>query len=215
MLQLYVDSAERHEVERWMATGLFTGVTTNPLLWARAGVSEGQLADLYAWISATGAGEVFLQAWGDDVTDLEHRSRELLALGSDVVVKLPTNEPGLSVATRLASEGSPVLLTAVYDAKQAVLAAAAGVAYIAPYVGRMQDAGRDGIGEVAAMQRILAASGSRCQVLAASLRQPSDLVLLAEVGVRCFTLAPPLIGALLHEPSTEEAVADFERALLR
>lgn len=215
MLRLYVDSAERQEVERCMATGLFSGVTTNPLLWERAGIAADQLAELHGWIAATGAGEVFLQSWGADVAELERRSREILALGNDVVVKLPADESGLTVAARLASEGRPVLLTAVYDAKQAVLAAAAGVAYLAPYVGRMQDAGRDGVGEVASMQRILDASGSRCRVLAASLRQPSDVVRLAEVGVRCFTLAPALVDALLVEPATQEAVRAFERAMTR
>lgn len=213
MQRLYIDSADRAAVERWMSTGLFAGVTTNPLLWERAGVTPDQLPDLYAWATGAGAREVFFQAWGSDARALRERSEQLLALGDRVVLKLTATEAGLRVASALAAEGQPVLLTAVYDPKQAVLAAAAGVAYIAPYLGRMTDAGRDGIKEVATMHRVLAATSSDCRVLVASVRDPAEVVQLAREGVECFTLSPAIIEAFLDEPSTVEADADFERAV--
>lgn len=213
MSRLYVDSADRQVVERWLSTGLFAGVTTNPLLCQRAGVTVDDLPELYEWATKAGAKEVFLQAWGRDARMLRSRAEELLALGPRSVVKLPATEDGITVAAALAAEGHPVLLTAVYDAKQAVLAAAAGVDYIAPYLGRMNDAGHDGLDEVASMHRVLATAPGTCRVLAASIREPAEVVRLAQAGVGCFTLSPAVIEAFFEESSTAQATQDFEDAV--
>jgi transaldolase len=212
MLHLYVDSADRSSAQPLLATGIFRGLATNPVLWERADVATSELPALYEWATSAGAQEVFLQAWGPDEPTLSARAEELLAIGPAVVVKVPATLAGTSVAARLAREGHPVLLTAVYNPAQALLAAAAGVTYVAPYFGRMDEAGRDAFADVGSMQRALDAVGSHTRILAASLRRVSDVVRLAELGVRCFALAPPVAHGLFDEPLTATATADFERA---
>jgi transaldolase len=212
MFRLYVDSADRGAAEPLLATGIFHGLATNPVLWERADVATTELPDLYAWATSAGAQEVFLQAWGPDERMLAARAEELLSIGPAVVVKVPATLAGTSVAARLVREGHPVLLTAVYNPAQALLAAAAGVSYVAPYFGRMDEAGRDAFAEVGSMQRALDAVGSDTLILAASLRRVADVVRLAELGVRCFALAPPVAHGLFDEPLTATATSDFERA---
>ena len=207
---LYIDSADRDQVERLLATGLFAGVTTNPTILYRSGLTVDDVPAVHRWARAAGAGTVFLQGVGPDEAALEAHSRELVALGPDVVVKLPATREGLAVSRRLTREGVPVLVTAVYHASQALLADAAGAGWVAPYVGRMGDLGLDGVEQTADLHATLLASGQGCRVLAASLRDTTQVAALAARGVEDFTLSTALCAALLENPDTVAAAAQFE-----
>ncbi|MCO7273326.1 transaldolase family protein [Cellulosimicrobium cellulans] len=207
---LYIDSADRDQVERLLATGLFAGVTTNPTILRRAGLTVDDAPDVHRWARAAGAGTVFLQAVGPDEAALEAHGRELVGLGPDVVVKLPATRDGLAVSRRLTREGVPVLVTAVYHASQALLADAAGAGWIAPYVGRMSDLGLDGVEQTVDLHATLLASGQGCRVLAASLRDTTQVAALAARGIEDFTLSTALCAALLENPDTVAAAAQFE-----
>ena len=207
---LYIDSADRDQVERLLATGLFAGVTTNPTILYRSGLTVDDVPAVHRWARAAGAGTVFLQAVGPDDAALEAHSRELVALGPDVVVKLPATRNGLAVSRRLTREGVPVLVTAVYHASQALLADAAGAGWVAPYVGRMGDLGLDGVEQTADLHATLLASGQGCRVLAASLRDTTQVAALAARGVEDFTLSTQLCGQLLDETNSVAAAAQFE-----
>lgn len=212
MLRLHIDSATREDAEPLLATGLFHGLTTNPTLLRRASLREGDLPAVYGWATAAGAQEVFLQAWGDDVDTIVSCGERLAAIGPAVVVKVPVSRSGATAAARLAALGHRVLVTAVYNAAQAVLAAAARAHSVAPYLGRMDDAGRDGIQEILAMQRALAAVGSTTRVLVASIRDLAAVVTLAQAGVADFALSPAVARTFFDEPLTTAAVEVFEAA---
>lgn len=212
MLRLYVDTAERTAAEPLLATGLFRGITTNPTLLERQSLRLPDLAALYAWAVAAGADEVFFQSWGDTKDEILGNARRLQDVGQRVVVKLPMTQPGAAAARVLADDGHAVLLTAVYAAPQALVAAAAGAHYVAPYLGRMGDAGRDATGEVVAMHRALAAVGAPTKVLVASVRDRGAVVELAQAGISCFALSPAVAASLFDEPLTDQAVEVFEKA---
>lgn len=212
MTAFYIDSAQRRVVEPLLRSGLVAGVTTNPTLLETAGVRNDAIPDLVSWATAAGARAVFVQAWGATADELERRGRALRSLGDAVVVKLPVTPAGLQATARLEADGVPVLVTAVYSATQVLPTMAAGASLIAPYLGRMNDAGRDGFAEIEAMQRVVDASGSSLRILVASLRTAADVLRLAEVGVRDFTLAPAVWAELAADPLTDAAVAEFERA---
>ncbi|WP_036218180.1 transaldolase family protein [Calidithermus chliarophilus] len=212
-MRLYLDTADRPLAEPLLRTGLFWGVTTNPLLLQAAGLKAAQLPEFYAWATGLGAKEVFFQSWGPDAESLVARGLELRAIGERVVVKLPVNRAGCQAAAELRRQGCPVLLTAVYTPAQALLGALAGAQYVAPYLGRIGEAGRNARAEVAAMQRLLRDLESPTQILAASLRHPDDVVALSQDGVRAFTLGPALARQFFDEPLTETAVLAFEQAM--
>jgi transaldolase len=208
-----VDTADRQAAESLLATGLFRGVTTNPTILQRAAMGVTDLQDIYLWAVEAGAQEVFFQAWGEDAGMLIERGQQLRDLGQEVVVKFVATRAGATACAALAARGVPTLLTAIYDAGQAIVAAAAGATYIAPYLGRMNDAGREGVGEVIAMHEVLVATGSKTKVLLASIRSIPDMVALARHGVDCFTMAPAVAEEFFTDPTTAEAARTFEDAV--
>lgn len=212
-MRLYVDSADRAATEDLLATGLFHGVTTNPTILRRAGRHVGDLPEVYRWAVAAGAREVFLQSWGDDAAALVRRGEELRSLGDEVVVKVVASRAGASACAALARQGVPTLLTAVYDPVQAVVAAAAGATYIAPYLGKLAEAGRDAVGTVTAMQELLAATGSPTRILLASLRDAASIATLARHGVTHFTMGPDIAEELFADELTAQAVRTFDEAV--
>jgi TalC/MipB family fructose-6-phosphate aldolase len=212
-VRLYLDTADRAAAEDLLSTGLFTGLTTNPTVLQRSGLGVGDAPDVYEWAVAAGAKEVFFQAWGEDTATLVKRGDELRSLGGEVVVKVVASRAGAAACARLSARGVPTLLTAVYAPGQAIVAAAAGATYIAPYLGRLNDAGRDGIAEVTAMNEVLRATDSTTKILLASIRDVRSMVTLARRGVDCFTMGPEVAEEFFAEHLTASAVQDFEDAV--
>lgn len=212
-MQLYLDTADREAAEPLLGTGLFAGLTTNPTILQRADRGVADIAEIHAWARAAGAREIFFQAWGEDTATLVDRGLRLSELGPDVVVKLVVSRAGAAACATLAGRGIPTLLTAVYHPGQAMIAAAAGATYIAPYLGRLADAGRDAMGDVVAMHDILAAAGSDTKVLLASIRDVSSMVTLARAGIQHFTFSPAVAEMFFTDELTAAASRAFEEAV--
>ena len=221
MLDLYIDTADVAEWDALMPTGLFTGITTNPLLAHRAGldypaIEWGVLARRAADL---GARELMGQVYGppesyaDFAGALFEHGR---AAGIATVVKVPLTDAGIRQMPKVRALGGPMLATAAYDTKQMFIATQLGAAYIAPYFCRMLEMGLDAEQALARMRTIgqtaAAGSGRGTRILVASLRDTEQLVRLAAAGQDCFTLAPKVARALLFDANTLEAAAQFEEA---
>ena len=218
-LRLLLDSADPSAWAEWLPTGLFRGVTTNPTLLRRAAqpCSLEQLAELTARALELGVQELHLQAWGSDLLGC---GRALAQLAPERIwVKLPITRAGASAARSLIAEGCRVTFTACYEPAQVLLAAALGADYIAPYLGRISDLGRDGHTELIRMQRIVASLSAPeapqpqrqpLRLLVASLRAPDDLARLAAEGLDTFTISPEIAAALFAVEPTLAAAAQFE-----
>jgi transaldolase len=217
-LRLLLDSADPQAWSDWMPTGLFQGITTNPTLLLRAGqpcTLQG-LEALTAQALQAGVQVLHLQAWGSDLLACG-RALAQLAPGR-IWVKLPITRPGAAAAQALIADGVPITFTACYEPAQVLLAAALGADYIAPYLGRISDQGRDGHAELIRMQRIVetvskpaAPSAQSLRLLVASLRSTDDLARLAAEGLDTFTISPAIAEALFAVESTLAAAAQFER----
>lgn len=211
--RLYVDSADVDRVGELLRAGLVAGVTTNPTILERSGVRLGEIPDLYQrWVDE-GASEVFFQTWGTDASAMLRHADGILALGDRVGVKVPATREGFAATRSLVDAGATVLVTAVYSVAQALAAASYGARYIAPYLGRLRDAGLDGSGLIARMQAVCEGSGT--DVLAASLRSPDDIVELRLAGVPYFTAAPDVVLALLQDDVSDRSAEEFEAAIAR
>ena len=211
-MALYIDSADRPLIAELWGSGVFAGVTTNPTILDRAGLGQRDVPDLYAWLTDLGVGTVFVQVLGRTRDEMLRAAEELRSMGP-VTVKIPATAEGLSAAGVLVGEGAQVLLTAVYHPVQALMARDCGIQGVAPYVGRMTDAGRDGVASVIAMQQAIGREPTR--ILAASLRSGDDIASLAAAGVPDFTLGGPLARAVLDDELTSRAVEEFESAAAR
>ncbi|MEM9150069.1 MAG: transaldolase family protein [Cyanobacteria bacterium P01_F01_bin.3] len=213
-LRLYLDTANVDEWEAWLPTGMFYGVTCNPTLLEKAGVpcELTSLKNLARHAFDYGMQEVHLQAWGEGPEQLFETGQFLGRIDRRVLVKLPATKAGTTAAKWLTKEGIPVTLTAVYAVHQVLIAAALGASYIAPYLGRMNDAGEDGVANVAKMQQILNNVRSETRILTASIRNIEDISTLAAQGVDTFTFSSAIAEAFFNVPATIEATAAFEQA---
>lgn len=163
-----------------------------------------------------GAEEFMVQTWGGSKELLLETGLALHAIDpARVVVKVPVTAEGTQAAAALITMGVRVCLTACYAREQALVAGAVGAEYIAPYLGRMTDAGKNGLLECEAMQAIVDGLGSSTRILVASIRDTSALSSLAEAGLDTFTFSPEIARALFMEPLTDDAAADFEAAAER
>lgn len=208
---LYLDSADRSELEPLLTTGLFAGVTTNPTILHRASLAGADLGDLVAWARDRGVGTFFAQATGESVPDLRRSAEALIEIDPDIVVKLCATTEGLAVARELTRSGYRVLITAVYHPVQMALADAAGAHFIAPYVGRASDQGRDGIDLVRQMAAI---ESTHTRILAASLRSAAQVADALAAGAHDVTLSPSVAREALRDELTRAAAAEFE-AIMR
>jgi len=214
-MRLYLDSADYTQWKKWAETGMFYGFTTNPTILKRDGIkctlpSIRQLTRLAFELDVD---ELQLQAWGDTAASMYSNALDLAELDTRVVVKVPMTMDGIQTARRLVNDGVPVTFTAVYSVHQAVTALSVGAQYIAPYLGRMNDAGKDGFESVAGMQAVVDMSQEKegeTRLLVASIRSADELAVLAVSGCNTFTISPAVAEELVSDPLTVAAAAVFE-----
>ena len=213
-LRLFLDSAEVHQWSNWLPTGLFYGVTTNPLLLERAetACTVDKLHHLAETAFSLGAQEMQLQTWGDDVSTLVERGQQLAAGDRRIVVKVPITQTGTTAAAQLIAQGIRVTLTAVYAPQQVLIAAALGADYAAPYLGRINDLTGQGRKSLVTMQQAIASLHSSTRLLVASIRSVEAMTFLATQGCNTFTFTPAIAAELFDVAATQQATADFERA---
>ena len=212
-MKLLIDTAERSIWQKLASSGIYSGVTTNPLLLQRAGLSCSfeTVSDLRQAAIDEGFPEIQIQSWGETAEGLSDMALRLGDLGPEVVVKLPATQSGFAAARKLRLERpeTRVTMTAVYAPGQVIAAAAFGASYAAPYYARLQEAGEDADMLLSRMQT---AAGSDTQLLLASLRSVEQVVQLAGQGHRCFTLPPAVAEGLLESELAARAVAEFDAA---
>ena len=215
LLRLFIDSVKPEDWDTYLGTGMFYGVTTNPNLLAKAGVPfrVDSMKDLARTAFDLGAKEIHLQVWGEEPEEMLEIGRELAAIDKRVMVKVPIDITGILLAKQLLEEGANITLTAIHFSQQILIAVGMGANYAAPYLGRMNDAGMDGMREVRTMERIISRSNSPLRLLVASIRSSEDLVNLASRGLNTFTLVPRIVLEMMENELTRLAVESFNRAV--
>ncbi len=216
-MTLSLDPADTKAWETLMPTGIFHGITTNPLLAARAGHSYAQINwhDMAAKARGLGARELHAQVYGpaEGYVDWAGALYDAgKAHGIETVVKIPLVDQAIRATPAIKALGGRILMTACYDAKQMFVAQGLGADFIAPYFGRMSEAGIDAVTELAAMKAIQKQGEGACEIVVASLRSAAQMVELAGHGLSVFTIAPAIAEDLLNEQRSEEAHAAFEEA---
>ncbi len=213
---LYIDSADIAQIEACLPHPVIHGVTTNPTLLRRAGVTRATLPGLLARCIERGARQVQAQVHSADADGMLEDALDLLRHFDEgqLVVKIPATRQGLQAGAHLIAQGVPVTWTAVYALEQAHFAAQLGAAYAAPYLGRLNDSGVDGLARIAQMQALVAqaqapAARTRTRLLVASVRSRDAYLALLQLGVGAITIPPQLFAELMDHPATLEAERGF------
>lgn len=217
-MKLYLDTADTKVWDDLMSTGMFHGITTNPLLATRAGLAYANIdwAEMAARARDLGARELHAQVYGatDGYVDWAANLYDIgKAVGIETIVKIPLVEDAIRATPAIKALGGRILMTACYDAKQMFVAKALGADFIAPYFGRMIEAGIDGQAHLAAMAEMTRDDTEKCKVLVASLRSAAQMVTLANLGHDHFTLAPAVVQDLMTSSHSAEAFNAFEEAI--
>lgn len=209
-MQFFVDTANLDQIKEAHSLGILDGVTTNPSLMAKEGIKgTAAIHKHYVDICSIVDGPVSAEVFATDYEDMMREAHELAALHKNIVVKIPMLKDGIKAIKALTNEGIRTNCTLVFSAGQAILAAKAGATFVSPFIGRLDDAGQDGIELIDQIAQIYALHGFETKVLAASIRNPLHIIKCAEVGADVVTCPLPSILGLLYHPLTDLGIARF------
>ena len=206
-MQIWLDTADIEEIRDAARFGVISGVTTNPSLAAKAGHLALRAAILE--ICSLVDGPVNAEVLSLNARDMIEEGREIATWAPNVVVKVPIGEEGLQAISVLSSEGIAVNQTLTFSVNQALLGALAGATYISPFVGRLDDAGNDGMTLVAEMAKVFKIQNLDAKVLAASLRHPQHVVQAALAGAHVSTLPYKVFKQMFLHPLTDVGLKRF------
>ena len=206
-MKFFVDTADIADIKELAATGMVDGVTTNPSLIAKSGR---EFKDVIAEICDIVPGDVSAEVVATDFDGMVSEGKKLMAIASNVVVKLPLTWEGLKATRALSDEGGKVNVTLCFSTNQALLAAKAGATYISPFVGRLDDINIDGmelIAEIRAMYDNYDAL--KTEILVASIRSANHVRQSAIIGADVATLPPNVLKSLAVHPLTDKGLSAF------
>jgi transaldolase len=206
-MRLFLDTASIDEIRQGVRMGILSGVTTNPSLMAKErGVTY---RDRVVEICEAVQGPVSAECVSRELPALLAEAREIAAWHKHVVVKIPIDELGLEATSVLSREGIKINMTLIFSANQALLAATAGATYVSPFIGRIDDAGQEGMEVVRESVEIFDRYHLPSQVLAASIRSPRHVVEAAKAGAPIATVPFAVLKAMVRHPLTDVGIEKF------
>ncbi len=205
-MRFFLDTAEVEQIRKAAYWGVISGVTTNPTLVAK---SNQDLKSVIMEICDIVDGPVSAEAVSLDVEGMVREGRELAAIHDNVVVKIPMTAEGMAATQKLSDEGIDVNVTLVFSPQQALLAAAAGAAYVSPFIGRLDDIGEDGIGLVRDIAEVFALQDIPVEIIAASIRHPRHVIDSALAGADIATVPFAVLEKCFRHPLTDSGIERF------
>ena len=207
-MRLFIDTGSVAEVEEIAAWGVLAGATTNPSLLAK---EEGDPGEIIRRICELVGGPVSAEVVSEDPEGMIAEGRALRELHEHVTVKVPFCEQGLAATHALTSEGSPVNMTLVFSANQAMLAASAGATYVSCFMGRLDDISVDSGAVVAEIVDCFRAGGVTSEIIAASVRHPEHVITAAQLGCEIATVPGKVLKQMLEHPLTTAGAERFRK----
>jgi len=209
-MKFFADTANIQLIEEAVEYGLIDGVTTNPSLMAKEGISgKNQIFRHYKLICDLVHGDVSAEVIATDWEEMVREGEELAEIHPHIVVKVPITRNGLKALHILSRKGIRTNCTLIFSPGQALLAAKAGATYISPFIGRLDDISQDGLELIRNIREIFDNYNFDTQLLAASVRSPLHIVECARVGADVVTCPPASILALLNHPLTDIGLEKF------
>lgn len=216
-MKFFIDTASLAQIKEAQELGVLDGVTTNPSLMAKEGISgTDAVMKHYVSICNIVEGDVSAEVIATDYAGMVKEGEDLASLHPRIVVKLPMTRDGVKAIKYFTSKGIKTNCTLVFSAGQALLAAKAGATYVSPFVGRLDDVSTDGVQLIDQIRTIYDNYGYSTEILAASIRHPMHIIQCAEVGADVATCPLSAITALFDHPLTtiglEKFLADHKKA---
>ena len=209
-MKFFIDTANLNEIREAHDLGVLDGVTTNPSLMAKEGISgHDKVMAHYKAICDIVDGDISAEVIAVDYDGIIREGEHLAELHPNIVVKVPMIREGVKAIKYFSDKGIRTNCTLIFSAGQALLAAKAGATYVSPFIGRLDDVGTDGLQLIEQIVQIYSNYGYQTEVLAASVRHTMHLLQCAEVGADVVTCPLNVITSLLNHPLTDIGLAKF------
>ena len=209
-MKFFIDTANLEMIQEAQDLGILDGVTTNPSLMAKEGISGSKnIINHYKKICEIVDGDVSAEVISTDFDGMVKEGEALAKLHSNIVVKVPIIKDGIKAIKYFSDKGIKTNCTLIFSAGQALLAAKAGATYVSPFIGRLDDVSTDGIDLIAQIREIFDNYLFDTEILAASVRHPMHIIQCAEIGADVMTGPLSAITALLNHPLTDIGLAKF------
>ncbi len=206
-MELFVDTADIKEIEEAVGWGIISGCTTNPTLVSVQGKVDfkGHIQRICELVQ----GPVSAEVVSLDAESMIKEARNIATWSPHVVIKIPMTWEGIKATKALSREGIKTNVTLVFSPNQALLAGLAGATYVSPFLGRLDDAGHDGMAVVGEIVEVFQKSGITTKVLAASIRHPLHVVQAAKIGADVATVPFKVLKQMVKHPLTDVGIERF------
>ncbi len=209
-MKFFIDTANLDEIKNAFDLGVLDGVTTNPSLIAKEGITgRDAFKSHIRKICEIVKGPVSAEGVRCDLDGMLEEAQELVEIDQNVVVKIPMTTTGLRAVKMLSQEGVQTNVTLVFTPLQALLAAKAGAAYISPFVGRLDDISQDGMDLVHEILDIFSNYLFESEVIVASIRNPMHVLTAARLGADIATIPFKVIEQIARHPLTDQGIEKF------
>ncbi len=209
-MKFFIDTANLDEIKEAQDLGVLDGVTTNPSLMAKEGISgEENVRKHYKDICNIVDDNVSAEVIATTFDEMVSEGKDLAKIDDKIVVKIPMIKDGVKAISALAAEGIRTNCTLIFNSGQAILAAKAGASYVSPFIGRLDDISSDGLALIEQIVGIFDNYGFETEVLAASIRHNMHLIECAEIGADVATCPLSVIMGLLKHPLTDSGLEKF------
>jgi len=209
-MKFFIDTANLAQIKEAQALGVLDGVTTNPSLMAKEGITgKDNILKHYVAICELVTGDVSAEVIAVDYEGMVREGEELAELHPQIVVKLPMTKEGVKACKYFSDRGIRTNVTLVFSAGQALLAAKAGASYVSPFIGRLDDISTDGLNLIEEIRLIYDNYGFETEILAASVRNTMHIINCAKIGADVMTGPLSAIVGLLKHPLTDIGLAQF------
>ena len=209
-MKFFIDTANLAQIKEAQDLGVLDGVTTNPSLMAKEGITGAEnVRNHYKAICDIVDDNVSAEVIATDYEGMIKEGEALAKIDSKIVIKIPMIKDGIKAIKYFSSKGIRTNCTLVFSAGQAILAAKAGATYLSPFIGRLDDTNWDGIELIQQIAAIYSIQGYDTEILAASVRNSLHIVKCAEAGADVVTCPLPAILGLLKHPLTDIGLAQF------
>ncbi len=209
-MKFFIDTANLDQIKEAQALGILDGVTTNPSLMAKEGITgKDNILKHYVDICNIVDGDVSAEVIATDFEGMVREGEELAALHPQIVIKLPMIANGIKACKYFSDKGVKTNVTLVFSAGQALLAAKAGATYVSPFLGRLDDISTDGLNLISEIRHIYDNYQFETQILSASVRHTMHIIDCAKLGSDVMTGPLKSIMGLLKHPLTDIGLAQF------
>lgn len=206
-MKFFIDTADLKEIREAHDMGVLDGVTTNPSLMAKVGVTDFRAH--YQAICEMVEGDVSAEVVSTDFAGMMKEGLELAAIAPNITVKIPMIREGVKAIRELTQHGIKTNCTLIFSPVQALMAAKAGATYVSPFLGRLDDVGHDGMELIHTIRTIFDNYGYGTEILAASIRHTLHVVQCAEAGADVATMPFTVIDQMIKHPLTDIGLAKF------